>query len=63
MTFLACETTSLTAAQLASRPDYRGDIAALKAYSLQTEQNLRGLEAWRPMSAPQSASPVIASLL
>ena len=31
-------------ARLAARPDYRDDIAALKAYSLQTEQNLRALE-------------------
>jgi hypothetical protein len=31
-------------AKLAARPDYRNDIAALKAYSLQTEQNLTALE-------------------
>ncbi len=31
-------------AQLAARPDYRKDIAALTAYSLQTEQTLAGLE-------------------
>jgi hypothetical protein len=31
-------------ARLAARPDYRDDIAALAAYSQQTEQTLRGLE-------------------
>ena len=31
-------------ARLAARPDYRDDIAALKAYSLQTERTLKALE-------------------
>ncbi len=32
------------AARLAARPDYRSDIAALRTYSQQTEEILRGLE-------------------
>jgi hypothetical protein len=35
-------------AKLAARPDYRDDIAALAAYSLQTEQTLRALEVVEP---------------